>query len=134
MQRKNFSTGSEWEDKVGYSRAVRMGSIVEVSGTTSHKDGEVVGIGDAYAQTKRIFEIIQKALEDAGAGLKDVVRTRIYVTNIDDWESVGRAHAEVFKDIKPVTTMVEISKLINPEMLVEIEATAILSGVKAMYW
>ena len=134
MQRKNFSTGSEWEGKVGYSRAVRMGSTIEVSGTTAVKDGEIVGVGDAYAQTIRILEIIQQAIEDAGGSLKDVVRTRMFVTNIEDWEAVGKAHGEYFGEIKPVTTMVEVSRLIHPDMLVEIEASAIIAGVRAMYW
>lgn len=126
MKRKNISSGAPWEDIVGYSRAVRVGNIVEVAGTTAMKDGQVVGKGDAYAQTIQIFKIIENALNEAGATMENVVRTRMFVTDISLWEEVGRAHGEFFKNIKPAATMVEISGLINPDLLVEIEATAVV--------
>jgi len=126
MKRQNITTDAPWEKKVGYSRAVRKGNTVEVSGTVAIVDNEVVGIGDPYVQTKRILEIIKEVLENAGASIKDVIRTRIYVTNIKDWEEIGRAHGQVFKDIMPATSMVEVSQLIDPNFLVEIEVTAII--------
>ena len=124
MKRQNIITNAPWEKMVGYSRAVRFGRTVEVSGTVSIMDNEVVGVGDPYLQTKRILEIINEVLQKAGAKIHDVVRTRIYVTDIKNWEEVGRAHGEVFEDILPATSMVEVSQLIDPDFLVEIEATA----------
>ena len=127
-KRLNIHTGAPWESKVGYCRAVRVGSHIAVTGTASvDESGQVVGVGDAYAQTRRCLEIIEKALKDAGSSFKDVVRTRIFVTDISQWEDVGRAHGEAFGDIFPATTMVEVSALIDPDMLVEIEADAIVA-------
>ncbi|WP_109699495.1 RidA family protein [Chitinophaga deserti] len=127
MQRLNISSGAVWEAKVGYSRAVRIGNVVEVSGTVSADGDKIVGINDPYEQTKHALAKIEAALVKAGATLHDVVRTRMFVTDISKWEEVGRAHGEFFGGIRPVTTMVEVSALIHPDLMVEIEATAVLS-------
>lgn len=126
--RKKISSGSPWENIVGYSRAVRVGNIIEVAGTTAMDGDILIGKGDMYGQTIFIFKKIEKALIEAGATLADVVRTRMFVTDISLWEEVGKAHGEFFKEIKPVATMVEVSKLINDDLMIEIEVTAIVAG------
>jgi enamine deaminase RidA (YjgF/YER057c/UK114 family) len=125
-ERINISSGSPWEDVVGYSRAVRVGNVVEVAGTTAMNGDELIGEGDVYLQTKFILQKIAVALEQSGASINHVVRTRMFITDISQWEEAGRAHGEVFKNIKPVATMVEVKALIDPRLLIEIEATAII--------
>ena len=128
MKRKNYDSDTKWEPLIGYSRAVRIGATIHVSGTTATDDkGDVVGPGDPYAQTTQAINNMQEALNGLGAALSDVVRTRVYLVNIADWPEVGRAHAEAFAEIKPATTMLEVRRLVDPEMLVEIEADAVLS-------
>ena len=125
-KRQRVSSGAPWEDIVGYCRAVQVGDLIEVAGTTAVVDGQLIGKGDAYLQTQTIFKIIEGALKDLGATMEHVVRTRMYVTNIEDWQAIGKAHGEVFASIKPASTMVEVKGLVDPEMLVEIEVTAVL--------
>lgn len=127
MTRLNISSGAKWEDIVGYSRAVRIGNIIEVAGTTSvDENGNVVGANDPYQQTKYSLQKIEMALRQAGATMRDVIRTRVYVTDISRWEEIGRAHGEFFREIKPASSMIEVSKLISPELLVEVEVTAVI--------
>ncbi|MGE0634880.1 MAG: RidA family protein [Bacteroidia bacterium] len=128
MNRKNISSGAKWEDIVGYSRAVRIGNIVEVAGTTASEGDKIIAPGNAYEQTVYIIQKIERALNEAGVGLNDVVRTRMFVTDISKWEEVGKAHGEFFREIKPAATMVEVKALIHPDLVVEIEATAILQN------
>ncbi|MBE7173352.1 MAG: RidA family protein [Williamsia sp.] len=127
MQRVNYASGAHWEEIIGYSRAVKMGNLIEVTGTVAiDENGQVVGKDSVYEQSRYILQKIEKMLGRADAAMKDVIRTRMYITDISRWEELGRAHCEFFKDIKPCTTMVEVSRLISPDYLVEIEATAIL--------
>ena len=130
-KRINISSGAKWEDIVGYSRAVRVGNMIEVAGTTAVDErGEIVGVNNPYEQTKYILAKIESALTEAGASMKDVVRTRMFVTDISKWEEIGKAHGEFFKEIKPAASMIEVKGLINPELLIEIEVTAVLSEDK----
>jgi enamine deaminase RidA (YjgF/YER057c/UK114 family) len=126
-KRQLIASGAKWEDIVGYSRAVRIGNVIEVSGTTAVKEDRIIFVDDAYKQTRFVIQKIEKALKEAGASLEDVIRTRMFVTDISRWEEYGKAHGEFFKEIKPATSMVEVQALIHPDMMLEMEATAILS-------
>ncbi len=126
MNRKRVFTGSPWEPLVGYCRAIRIGDRIEVAGTTAMKDGEVVGVGNPYEQTKFILQTIEQALIELGSGMSDVVRTRMFVTDISKWEEIGKAHGEFFREVQPAATMVEVKALIDPQLLVEIEVYAIM--------
>ncbi|TJY43854.1 RidA family protein [Cohnella pontilimi] len=128
-ERIRVSTGSPWEHAVGYSRAIRIGNVIEVAGTTAMKDGEVVGKDSAYEQTIYILEIIKSTLEQLGASMSDVIRTRMFVTDISKWEEIGKAHGQYFKDIRPVATMVEVKSLIDPNLMVEIEVQALINDI-----
>ncbi len=128
MKKQLITSGAKWEDIVGYSRAVRIGNQIEVAGTTAVDGDEIAGKGDAYLQTRFIIQKIEKALSEAGAELKDVIRTRMYVTDISRWEEVGRAHGEFFRTVKPASTMVEVKGLVHPDMLVEIEVSAVVNA------
>ncbi|OCT17066.1 hypothetical protein A8709_24060 [Paenibacillus pectinilyticus] len=128
MKRTRVFTGSPWEPVVGYCRAIRVGDRIEVAGTTAMKDGEVVGVGDAYEQTRCILQLIEGALHELGAQMSDVIRTRMFVTDISLWEQYGRAHGEYFRDVQPVATMVEVKALIDPQLLIEIEVEAVVVG------
>lgn len=127
MHRTNVSTGTKWEPRFGYSRAVRVGDHVYVSGTTATEDGAVVGVGDPYAQATHILGIVADALAEAGAGLDDVVRTRVFLTDVDDWQAVGDAHAEAFGDVRPATSILGVNELLDPDILVEIEVDAVVA-------
>ena len=127
MKRQNVTSGAPWEERVGYCRAVKKGPFIEVAGTTAMLNGKLQGVGDAYTQTKVIIEIMAKAIRELGGDLTDVVRTRMFITHIEDFEVVGKAHGEYFRDIKPASTLVEVSALVHPDMLVEIEMSAIIA-------
>jgi enamine deaminase RidA (YjgF/YER057c/UK114 family) len=128
LERKKVLTGAPWESIVGYCRAIRVGNRIEVAGTTAMKDGEVVGVGNAYEQTRFILQTIEEALKELGSSMSDVVRTRMFVTDISKWEEIGKAHGKFFKEVQPVASMIEVKGLIDPDLLVEIEAEAIVEN------